>query len=742
MSHSHKPNAFASTHDWYSSILRSLSTTPEETQHDILYTYSKSAAGFAAHISPALAAKLRRHPSVLSVIPDQIVKPVITQSTSFMGLSDWSGIWPNTDWASDIVIGVVDSGIWPESTSFHDGGLSEVPASWRGICEAGPDFPAISCNKKLIGARSFYKGYEAIYGTLTEIKSARDLSGHGTHCASTAAGSAVANAGYYRYAVGKARGVATKARIAAYKVLWARGSGASLADILAAMDQAIEDGVHVLSMSIALNQTVDYYIDTTTIGAFRAMQNGVVVVAGAGNAGPDSFSVRNIAPWMLSVGASTIDREFPADVILGNGQVFRGSSLFNFKQTTTNTMMLVTGESSGSRFCRQGELHGSRVFGKMVLCESGGTSGVAKSYAVQQAGGLGMILINQATDGEQLMAFPFIIPASTVTYTAGNLIKNYMSSTANPTARIMFRGTVTGPSPSAPRVAAFSSRGPNLITPEILKPDVIAPGVNILAAWTGALGPSGLSFDTRRVSYNIISGTSMACPHVSGLAALLRKAYPSWSPAAIKSAIMTTAYNLDNSGNNITDLATGMEATVYARGSGHIDPNKALNPGLVYDLDTSDYIAFLCSIGYDYRKIALYVQDASMIDCRAKNFSSPGELNYPSFSAVFESTNDVVRYTRVVKNVGSSVNAVYQVSINAPPSLRINVNPTRLVFNANRKTLSYTITFASTSGIIIPAVGAIASGSIEWSDGSHRVRSPIAAYWKPGSTRGNFAASM
>lgn len=739
------PNAFASTHDWYSSILRSLSTTTdEETQHEILYTYSKSATGFAAHISTDIAAKLRRHPSVLSVIPDQIVKPDTTQSTSFMGLSDESGVWPATDYGSDIVIGVIDSGIWPESVGFHDGGLNDVPSNWRGICEAGPDFPATSCNKKLIGARSFYQGYEKFYGPITEIKSARDLSGHGTHCASIAAGSAVVNAGYYRYAVGEARGVATKARIAAYKVLWVNGTGAARSDILKAMDTAIEDGVHVISMSLS-GPGMDYYRDDTTVGAFRAMQNGVVVSAGAGNTGPGLSTVNNVAPWMLTVGASTIDREFPADVVLGNGQVFTGSSLFTFSQSTTSSMMLVTGQSSGSWLCIEGELNRARVFGKMVVCEEGTTTGAAKSYAVQQAGGLGMILVRQAVVGEELMAYPFVIPASTVTYTAGNRIKQYISTTSNPTARIIFRGTVTGPSPPAPRVAAFSSRGPNSVTFEILKPDVIAPGVNILAAWSGNLGPSGindLDFDTRRVQYNIQSGTSMACPHVSGLAALLKKAYPSWSAAAIKSAIMTTAYNLDNSGKDITDLATGMEATVYARGSGHIDANKALNPGLVYDLDTSDYIAFFCSIGYDYRKIAIYVNDTSMIDCRAKNFSSPGELNYPSFSVVFESTKDVVRYTRVVKNVGRSVNAVYQVSINAPPSLRINVYPTRLVFNANRKTLSYTITFASTDGIIIPPGFVAAYGSIEWSDGSHRVRSPIAAHWKAGSTRENFAASI
>ncbi|KNA20366.1 hypothetical protein SOVF_053220 [Spinacia oleracea] len=312
-----------------------------------------------------------------------------------------------------------------------------------------------------------------------------------------------------------------------------------------------------------------------------------------------------------------------------------------------------------------------------------------------------------------------------------------MSSTGKPTARIKFRGTITSHSPSAPRVAAFSSRGPNNITPEILKPDIIAPGVNILAAWTGA--------DTRKVRYNIISGTSMACPHVSGLAALLKQTYPTWTPAAIKSAIMTTAYNLDNSGNNITDLSAPLnKSSLFVTGSGHIHPNKALHPGLVYDLDTSDYVAFLCSIGYDSRKTSQFVQHPTTIDCRTyyKRFSTPGHLNYPSLPVVFKSVNDVVRYTRVVKNVERSKNAVYRVSVSAPRYVKVKVFPRKLVFNANKPTLSYTITFTSIDGIVIPTNGLATFGSIEWTDTSHRVRSPIAAYWPYRTAQENFVASI
>ncbi|KAK9282331.1 hypothetical protein L1049_005245 [Liquidambar formosana] len=181
----------------------------------------------------------------------------------------------------------------------------------------------------------------------------------------------------------------------------------------------------------------------------------------------------------------------------------------------------------------------------------------------------------------------------------------------------------------------------------------------------------------------------MSCPHVSGLAALLRKAYPHWTPAALKSALMTTAYSLDNSGMNLTDLATGVESSPFIHGSGHVDPNGALDPGLVYDMGSSDYVAFLCAIGYDAKRISVFVREPATVDCGARALPTPGDLNYPSFSVVFDSGNDVVKYKRVVKNVGSSVDAVYEVKVNAPPSVEISVSPSKLVFSAENPMLAY-----------------------------------------------------
>lgn len=742
VSKSAKPAAFTSHKQWYSSFLRSLSIPSTK----LLYAYSTAIHGFSARLTTSQAAALRRHPSILSVLPDEIRQIHTTRTPHFLGLADSFGLWPNSDYADDVIIGVLDTGIWPERPSFSDEGLSPVPSSWKGRCETGPDFPASSCNRKIIGASAYYKGFEAAIenwnsrdsGKLLELKSLtddskspKDTEGHGTHTASTAAGSVVSNASFFNYARGEARGMAIKARIAVYKICWSLGCFDS--DILAAMDQAIDDGVHVISLSVgASGRAPQYDRDSIAIGAFGAAKHGVLVSCSAGNSGPNPYTAVNIAPWILTVGASTIDREFPAEVILGDGRVFGGVSLYSGDALGDSKLPLIYAADCGDRYCYSGRLNSTKAAGKIVVCDRGGNARVAKGSAVKIAGGSGMIMANTAESGEELVADSHLIPATMVGQIAGDKIKDYIKSDPSPTATIVFKGTVYGTSPPAPRVAAFSSRGPSYLTAEILKPDVIAPGVNILAGWTGFTSPTDLDIDPRRVEFNIISGTSMSCPHVSGLAALLRKAYPEWTPAAIKSALMTTAYNLDNTGNNFTDLATGGESTPFIHGAGHVDPNKALDPGLVYDIEDSDYVAFLCAIGYDAKRIAVFVKDP--VDCGAVGLGSPGDLNYPSFSVVFEGNKSVVKYKRAVKNVGSSVDAVYEIKVRTPPAVEISVSPSKLVFSNGVKTLSYEVTFTSVAALGTFGVASQGFGSIEWTDGAHKVRSPIAVMWQKGSS--------
>ncbi|CAN6194325.1 unnamed protein product [Urochloa humidicola] len=373
---------------------------------------------------------------------------------------------------------------------------------------------------------------------------------------------------------------------------------------------------------------------------------------------------------------------------------------------------LVYSKDAGSQYCEAGKLNATIVSGKIVLCGAD-QNNAAQGRAVSLAGGAGVILTAVRKNGEQALPSPLTIPAATVTFADGIKIWNY-TKTQTPVATIVFHGTVVGQTPPSPRMASFSSRGPSLNAPEILKPDLTAPGVNILAAWTSPL------------TFNIFSGTSMACPHVSGVVAMLRQARPGWSPAAIRSAMMTTAYNVDNAGGIIGDMATGEASTPFVRGAGHVDPNRALDPGLVYDAGADDYVSFLCALGYNSTQIAIFTRDGSVTDC-SKRTTSVGDLNYPSFSAVFGTDLKAVTQRRAVRDVGGDLVATYTASVTSPAGVRVTVSPGTLVFTSLWRTLQYEVTFTPQSGVNVTE--RYTFGSIVWSDGKHKVTSPIAITW-------------
>ncbi|KAL8472975.1 hypothetical protein ACS0TY_029982 [Phlomoides rotata] len=726
MAKSEMPPEFDDHTHWYDSSLKSVSNSAQ-----MLYTYTNVVHGFSTRLTPEEAQAMETRPGILSVFPELKYELHTTRTPSFLGLDQNAAMFPQSDSRSEVIVGVLDTGVWPESPSFDDTGFGPVPSSWRGECEIGTNFTKSNCNRKLIGARYFAKGYEATLGPIDESKeskSARDDDGHGTHTSTTAAGSVVSGASLFGYAAGTARGMAPRARVAAYKVCWVGGCFSS--DILAGMDKAIDDSVNVLSLSLGGGMS-DYYRDSVAIGAFAAMEKGILVSCSAGNAGPSAYSLSNVAPWITTVGAGTLDRDFPAFVSLGNGKNFSGVSLFEGDALPGKLLPIVyagnVSNATSGNLCMTGSLIPEKVRGNIVLCDRGVNPRVQKGSVVKAAGGVGMVLTNTAANGEELVADAHLLPAAAVGETTGETIKHYLFTDPNPTATILFEGTKVGIEPS-PVVAAFSSRGPNSITGEILKPDLIAPGVNILAGWSRAVGPTGLTEDGRRVGFNIISGTSMSCPHVSGLAALLKSAHPEWSPAAIRSALMTTAYTAYKNGKLIQDVSTGKPSTPFDHGAGHVDPVSALNPGLVYDLGADDYLNFLCALNYTSTQINSLAR--RNFSCSGNKAYSVNDLNYPSFAVTFQTEDgstgsSVVKHTRTLTNVGPA--GTYKVSISSSSdSVKISVNPESLSFSEANDKKSYVVIFSATSSM---ASSTNVFGRIEWSDGKHVVGSPVAISW-------------
>jgi subtilisin family serine protease len=740
MDKSAMPTAFAHHTQWYSSMIQSVavnsnkeSNSQQENAERILYSYDTAFHGVAARLSEEEAEKLEDLDGVMAVFPETVYKLHTTRSPVFLGLepADSTSVWADKVSDHDVVVGVLDTGIWPESQSFNDTGMTPVPAYWKGTCETGRGFTKKHCSKKIVGARMFYRGYEAASGRINEqqeYKSPRDQDGHGTHTAATVAGTPVHGANLNGYAYGTARGMSPGARVAAYKVCWIGGCFSS--DILSAVDRAVSDGVKVLSISLG-GGVSSYHRDSLSIAAFGAMEMGVFISCSAGNGGPDPVSLTNVSPWITTIGASTMDRDFAATVKLGTGKTISGVSLYKGRINLSDKKqypLIYTGSNSSSpdpsSLCLEGTLDRRVVAGKIVICDRGISPRVQKGQVVKDAGGVGMILSNTAANGEELVADSHLIPAVAVGESKGREIKQYALTNRKATATLAFLGTRLGIRPS-PVVAAFSSRGPNFLSLEILKPDVVAPGVNILAAWTGEVGPSSLATDKRRVQFNILSGTSMSCPHVSGVAALLKGRHPEWSPAAIKSALMTTAYIHDNTHKPLVDASSGEPSSPYDHGAGHINPSKALDPGLIYDIGAQEYFEFLCTQGLTSNQLTVFSKFANR-SCKHA-FRNPGDLNYPAISVIFTDKKNVSAITvrRTVTNVGAQ-DSEYHVAVSQFKGVNIKVEPAKLKFTSKNQKITYKVTFTTRNWQTAPEVG-----HLIWKDGVHRVRSPVIIAWLP-----------
>ncbi|KAL4382893.1 hypothetical protein GQ457_15G028870 [Hibiscus cannabinus] len=668
----------------------------------LIRSYRRSFNGFAAKLTDEEAKKLASFKGVVSVFPNKVYHLQTTRSWDFMGFTQT--VKRNATVESSVVIGVLDSGIWPESDSFSDEGFGPPPQKWKGSCKGGQNF---TCNNKLIGARSY------VGDSVTE--SARDIVGHGSHTASTAAGNHVGKASFYGLAEGTARGGVPSARIAAYKVC-SEHSCTSEA-ILAGFDDAIADGVDLLTVSIGSVGSSEFYEDSIAIGAFHAAEKGILVVQSAGNSGT-SQSVTSVAPWILSVAASTIDRYFIDKVVLGNGKTLTGLSVNSFSLNRTKVPLIYGEQAStgcperASRICLFGCLDKSLVKNKIVVCDD-----ISQALsATHVAGALGSIV----QTSRQNTSFVVPLPASALRTDDYESVMSYLKSTKQPVAEILKSETIQDS--WAPVVAEFSSRGPNriLFSLNVMQPDISAPGVNILAAFSPVVSPSSVETDERRVKYNILSGTSMACPHVAAVAAYVKTFHPDWSPSAIKSALITTATPMDTSRNPDGE---------FSYGSGHVNPIKAINPGFVYDNVENDNIRFLCSIGYSEDNIRTISGTNSSCP---KNSSKtlPRDFNYPTLTALVEAGGSfTVNFQRTVTNVGVAT-STYNATIASDSKLDVKVTPQVLSFKTLWEKKSYNVTVKGRA----LAEMSMASASLTWSDNIHNVRSPIVIHTYKGAS--------
>ncbi|XP_019096193.1 PREDICTED: subtilisin-like protease SBT5.3 isoform X1 [Camelina sativa] len=711
-------------------FLGSFTGSREKATDDIFYSYTKHINGFAAHLDHDLAYAISKHPEVVSVFPNKALKLHTTRSWDFLGLEHnsyvpSSSIWRKARFGEDTIIANLDTGVWPESKSFRDEGLGPIPSRWKGICQNQKD-ATFHCNRKLIGARYFHKGYAAAVGPLnSSFDSPRDLDGHGSHTLSTAGGAFVPGVSVFGQGNGTAKGGSPRARVAAYKVCWPpiKGNECYDADVLAAFDAAIHDGADVISVSLGSEPT-SFFNDSVAIGSFHAAKKRIVVVCSAGNSGPGDGTVSNAAPWQITVGASTMDREFASNLVLGNGKHYKGQSLAStalphakfYPIIASITAKFKNGSALDAQLCKLGSLDPKKAKGKILVCLRGQNGRVEKGRAVALAGGVGMVLENTNVTGNDLTADPHVLPATQLTSKDSLAVSRYVSQTKNPIAHITPSRTALGLKP-APVMASFSSKGPSTVAPEILKPDITAPGVSVIAAYTGAISPTNEQFDPRRLLYNAVSGTSMSCPHISGIAGLLKTRYPSWSPAAIRSAIMTTATTMDDIPGPIQN-ATNMKATPFSFGAGHVQPNLAVNPGLVYDSGIKDYLNFLCSLGYNASQIAVF--SGNNFTCSSPK-TSLVNLNYPSIT-VPNLTSSKVTVSRTVKNVGRP--SSYTVRVTKPRGVYVAVNPTSLNFTKVGEQKTFKVTLVKDKGN--KAKGYV-FGELVWSDKKHRVRSPIVA---------------
>lgn len=578
----------------------------------VLHHYSVASNGFVADLNGRQARDLSLDRRVLLVQHDQRQEPDTWNTPDFLGLTGPNGAWRThggQDRAGDgVVVGIIDSGIWPESPSFAAGGLTSTPrGKWDvyrrqkttymdkadgtrfvGTCQTGEDFTVYDCNRKLIGARDYSDILPVNFLSHEEYRSPRDGTGHGSHTASTSAGNNAVPVTVEGRNFGRISGMAPAAKLAAYKVCYTfrGGDNACLTSaILAAIDDAVTDGVDVLNYSIS--GSVDTVVDAVQVAFEGAAEAGVFVATSAGNNGPGPETVAHPSPWVTTVAATT-HTNFENTVVLGNGKELVGASIAGEPVPSSplrdSTELAADGvEQEEATLCAPGSLDPSEVAGAIVVCTRGGYDRVDKSAEVERTGGVGMVLVN-ITEGS-LDADFHAVPTVHLGDDKADDVFSYLESAGDDATASIELGNVTGEVTPVPQVAGFSSRGPSLANEgDILKPDISAPGVSVLAA----VAPP---FNSGR-DYDLYSGTSMSSPHIAGLAAFMLSQDPLLTPMEAKSAMMTTA-------TSVRDEAGARSQDTLAQGAGLVRPKRFFDPGLTVTSGPREWRGLLAHEGLD-----------------------------------------------------------------------------------------------------------------------------------------------
>jgi hypothetical protein len=650
-----------------------------------IYSYRHVFNGFAARMTGLQAAKLRGDKNVLRVWEDQAIPLDHDNSPRFLGILDKKkGLRAKHGLRGEnVIIGVLDSGIVQEHPSLDPTGFGPPPAGWAGACEAGEGFAATDCNNKLIGARFYIDGFGAGNVVPEEFLSPRDSDGHGTHTATTAAGNENVTAVLAGTPVAKISGIAPRARIAAYKVCWqapgAPSAGCQFSDSAAATEQAILDGVDILTFSVG---TAYSFVDPQDFAFLLATDAGIFVSRSAGNEGPGPESTAAGEPWVTTVAASTLSGPLFTLAAKVNSPASVAGSYSALESAISKSLQETGPITSDLALANPVEacvaLPAGQLAGKIGLLARGTCDFSVKLQNAADAGAIGVLMYTNANPktvmGGVANAGSLSMPAVMIDNAPGLAIQAAITggATVNVT---LDAGSFLKEQMQGNVMAAFSSRGPYPNVSDWVKPDITAPGVNILAG--GTPEPNDGSFGG---FFQYLSGTSMSTPHIAGLAARILEKHPGWSPAAVKSAIRTTARQ------NVVKEDGATPADPFDYGSGHVNANKTIDPGIVYDAGTLDYLAASCGT----ESPLVTAADCTTIESLGYSLD-PSDLNLPNIGIGALPGQQTV--TRSVTNVGDKP-SVYKVNFKNPAGYKLNIKPKQLNLKPG-ETKSYTVTITN-----------------------------------------------